>query len=247
MCSPGLARGRPRLAGPYRSRDRRGAPNGSVGATVGARLLARGRARSGSPMVRNGALRSARSAFCHASFTVGRRLRAVALSGPACPVVCVSVGKRSAQRPQGAEATGIVTRRAKTAKRASWSRAGRSPARRNRARRPAAGRAVAQTPKNREPRHRPKTEDRNPHANAPGPERRRRDPGRNRPRPGRPASERSRARAAPAARERSERGFCFCCCGGTKRAAGRDSDERLSSGARKERRRACCQASGMLP
>ena len=42
-----------------------------------------------------------------------------------------------------AEAPGIVTRRAKTAKRASWSRAGRSRARRNRARRPArrAGRA----------------------------------------------------------------------------------------------------------
>ena len=121
MCSPGLAKGRPRLAGPYRSRDRRGAPNGSVGATVGARLLARARARS---------------AFCHASFTVGRRLRAVALSGPARPLASVSVGKRSAQRPKGAKATGIVTRRAKTAKRASWSRAGRSRARRNRARRP---------------------------------------------------------------------------------------------------------------
>ena len=37
---------------------------------------------------------------------------------------------------QRAEAPGIVTRRAKTAKRASWSRAGRSRARRNRARRP---------------------------------------------------------------------------------------------------------------
>ena len=48
----------------------------------------------------------------------------------------VFIGKRSAQRPEGAEATGIVTRRAKTAKRASWSRAGRSRARRNRARRP---------------------------------------------------------------------------------------------------------------
>ena len=55
----------------------------------------------------------------------------------------VSVGKRSAQRAERAQAAGIVTRRAKTAKRASWSRSGRSPARRNRARRPAAGRAVA--------------------------------------------------------------------------------------------------------
>ena len=43
--------------------------------------------------------------------------------------------KRSAQR---AQAPGIVTRRAKTAQRASWSRAGRSRARRNRARRPVA-------------------------------------------------------------------------------------------------------------
>ena len=44
--------------------------------------------------------------------------------------------KRSAQRPKGAKAPGIVTGTAKTAQRASWSRAGRSRARRNRARRP---------------------------------------------------------------------------------------------------------------
>ena len=164
--------------------------------------------------------------------------------GPASQPPAVPVGKRSAQRPQGAEATGIVTRRAKTAQRASWSRAGRSPARRNRARRPAAGRAVAHTPKNQPPpRHGANPQNPNPHVNIPGPERRRRDPGEESPQAGPPGKrapasagegppQAGRSRGRPGRRERSERGFCFCRCGGTKGAAGRVSDERLSSGAR---------------
>ena len=76
-------------------------------------------------------------------------------------------GKRSAQRAERAQATGIVTRRAKPAKRASWSRAGRSLARRNRARRPAAGRAVARMLR-RQMRHQgPELRRRNKHANRP--------------------------------------------------------------------------------
>ena len=158
----------------------------------------------------------------------------------------VPVGKRSAQRPQGAEATGIVTRRAKTAQRASWSRAGRSPARRNRARRPAAGRAVAHTPKNQPPpRHGANPQNPNPHVNMPGPERRRRDSGEESPQAGPPGKRAPASAGGPGRRERSERGFCFCRCGGTKGAAGREATSG-SLRAREEGRRAGGQASGTL-
>ena len=50
--------------------------------------------------------------------------------------VFLRLHRQARSERQRAEAAGIVTRRAKTAKRASWSRAGRSRVRRNRARRP---------------------------------------------------------------------------------------------------------------
>ena len=146
------------------------------------------------------------------------------------------VGKRSAQRAERAQAAVIVTRRAKTAKRASWSRSGRSPARRNRARRPVAGRAAAQTRRPGILQDRKTPGSRNDHAYMPIHEERE---GRNRKdlcREIRSAGaarqatvrergrrrRRRRAEGGPGRRERSERGCC-CSSGGMKRADRRET------------------------